>query len=79
MAKNLKNPISSKNKETFEVGSKETNRTSWTVGLKHKKTKYYRLEHLCLIKTTTMRLNSKKQHFTIKIISNLEHLWPQNA
>jgi len=25
MAKNLKNPISSKNKETFEVGSKETN------------------------------------------------------
>jgi len=27
MAKNLKNPISSKNQETFEVGSKETNRT----------------------------------------------------
>jgi len=33
MAKNLKNPISSKNQETFEVGNKETNRTSWTVGL----------------------------------------------
>ena len=72
MAKNLKNPISSKNQETFEVGNKETNRTSRTVGLKHKKTKYYRLEHLCLIKTT-IRLNSKK-HFIIKIISNLEHL-----